>query len=659
MTLSMQEAIRQNTIGYSEGLPLGVPTSYGWYNGVFLTGINAPPSGFNAVTGWGQVYQDSTEPAYTNPNARVEVANSRTYVHLRSTGEWVLVQDQANNPIIGGHFAPDFHGENRHMNVTTRADGTASFAAPTTSYNDHFWTGTRGTYTPGDVDGVYVQMDMRVTDPNLNVIANVGADWWRNPTAPYVDGFSNNPGAGMSNWVDLSTEWRTLAFYAPPAIFQSDPPPPLAGSGGETTPPPVITPPSPTTPEATTPSPTTPSPTTPQPTGDNLLVNGSFEATAVREGAWSASRSIPGWTALSGSSIELWNNHNGVRATDGSNFGELDYLGARDGMYQTVRTEAGQSYALSFDARSRPGFTASTTTIEVLWNDSVVATVPPGSNWSNHSFTVTGTGGDDRLTFREAENQGGDGLGALYDNVRLVASGSSAQAPSPAPAPAPTQPAAGDNLLVNGSFEATPVASNEWRSFDSIEGWRAVSGGTIELWNNLNGVRATDGSNFGELDYLGAQDGLYQTVSTEAGQTYDLSFDARSRPGFGASTTTMEVLWNDQVVASVPPGTDWSTYNFSVTGTGGSDRLTFREAEGQGGDGLGALYDNVRLVAAGSASNAAPASASQTDRSVDLMTQYAASTVTSSNTGSTSVFDQTRGTESLAPTLTNTHQLVG
>ena len=110
------------------------------------------------------------------------------------------------------------------------------------------------------------------------------------------------------------------------------------------------------------------------------------------------------------------------------------------------------------------------------------------------------------------------------------------------------------------------------------------------------------------------------------------------------------------MVASVPPGSNWRTYNFSVTGTGGNDRLTFREAQGQGGDGLGALYDNVSLVAAGSTGNTALASATQTDPAIDLMTQYSASTTTSSNTGSSSVFDPTK-TESLAPTLTNTHQL--
>ena len=130
---------------------------------------------------------------------------------------------------------------------------------------------------------------------------------------------------------------------------------------------------------------------------------------------------VPGWTAISGSAIELWNNLIGVDATNGQNFGELDYLGRQDGFYQDVKTVAGQKYDLSFDARSRPGFTSATTSMDVLWNGSLVATVPPGDSWQNYDFTVVGTGGQDRLTFREVAGQGSDGLGALYDNVALVA----------------------------------------------------------------------------------------------------------------------------------------------------------------------------------------------------------------------------------------------
>jgi hypothetical protein len=186
----------------------------------------------------------------------------------------------------------------------------------------------------------------------------------------------------------------------------------------------------------------------------------------------------------------------------------------------------------------------------------------------------------------------------------------------------------GSNLLVNGSFEASPVAPHHWAGFSSIPGWTALTGGTIELWNNLNHVHATNGSNFGELDFLGARDGLYQTVKTTAGQSYDLSFDARSRPGVSSSTTTIEVLWNNSVVATVPPGNAWRNYHFTVEGTGGQDKLTFREAAGQSADGLGGLYDNVSLVPAGPATavqqNTVHSAIADSTQAMNLMTQYSA-----------------------------------
>lgn len=158
-------------------------------------------------------------------------------------------------------------------------------------------------------------------------------------------------------------------------------------------------------------------------TGDgNLLVNGSFEEQVQGENTWTASTSTTGWTAISGGFIETWRTHNGVTATDGKQHLELDYLGsARDGLYQDVQTKANESYTLSLDAMVRPGMSVGTSGIEIVWNGTVIATYYPGTGWQSTSVTVTGTGGMDRLTLREVNSEGGDGVGALVDNVRLVA----------------------------------------------------------------------------------------------------------------------------------------------------------------------------------------------------------------------------------------------
>lgn len=273
-TSSLTDAIYQNTVGNSEGFPLGVPQGYDWYSGTNTIVGDKPPSGFTSVTGWGQVYPQAGAETSANASADVQVANFKTYVHL-TNGGWVLVQDQSTNPIAGAHFTADFSGAaNLPWNETTLADGSSSMDAPKNGYNDHFWPGARGSYGAGMIDGVFVEAQMKTDNPNANLVANLGADWWRSPSAPYVDGFANNPSPGMSDWVKLTTDYQTLYFSSlSPAKLQADPPPGLSSVVDETTPPVVTTPPvtSPpiTPPEVTTPPVTSPEAPTPPTASDS------------------------------------------------------------------------------------------------------------------------------------------------------------------------------------------------------------------------------------------------------------------------------------------------------------------------------------------------------------------------------------------------------
>src|SRR5258708_5902046 len=204
MDFSIYDLIRQNTIGQSEGFPVGVPKSYSWYQGWNVGGQSAPPADFTPVEGWGQVYpKGGAAVTNSNPNAIVEVANAKTYVHIKQTGQWVLVQNQSKLQMTGGHFVPDFAGNVAiPMKVIPLAGGHTAFAVPPPGYNNHFWYGSRGTYAAGTVDAVYVQMDMRVSDSDLKLVAMVGADWWRDASAPYLDDHSNNPGIGGHQLVE-------------------------------------------------------------------------------------------------------------------------------------------------------------------------------------------------------------------------------------------------------------------------------------------------------------------------------------------------------------------------------------------------------------------------------------------------------------------------
>jgi hypothetical protein len=231
ITAQILDAIDQNTPGRSAGYPVGVPTSYAWRRGSYKPqGASAPPSDFTAVTGWGAVYPKLGTAAYSNPDRNIVIANAKTYVHLNTTRQWVLVQDQSASGIGGAQFAADFkRTPPLPLKLSTQQDGSVVIGTPPPGYNAHFWIFDRGTYAAGSVDGVYVQMDVKTSDPNKEFVANVGADWWRDASAEFVQSFANNPGAGMSNWVELSTQWSTLRFYSwSTPTFVSDPPPPLA-----------------------------------------------------------------------------------------------------------------------------------------------------------------------------------------------------------------------------------------------------------------------------------------------------------------------------------------------------------------------------------------------------------------------------------------------
>jgi hypothetical protein len=591
MAISLSEVIAQNTVGGSDGKPAGIPAGWGFYNGTQGPGAQ-PPSGFTAVTGWAHVYQEAGAPAYSNPSASIEVANSKTYIHLKATGEWVLVQNQATNSMTGGQFVTDFSGPNRDMRISAGSSGSTAFGAPAAGYMDHVWPTARGTFAAGSVDAVYVQMDMRVTDPNLNLLAQLGADWWRDASAPFYSDFRNNPGVGTNNWVELSPEWKTMGYYSSTtAQFQANPPP-LLGSG-QTTPP-------------VTGTPDTTAPAAPK------IAAFTPDTGAVGDKITTASVLTLSGTAEAGSTVKLL-----------------------DGTTQIGTAKANASGAWSVATSQLPGGT--------------------------HNFTAKAT---------DAAGNTSSASPALSLKVDAATSPPVASPPVTSP-PVTSPPATGGNLLVNGSFEASSLAAGRWAGFSSIPGWTALTGGTIELWNNLNNVKATNGSNFGEIDHMTARDGLHQTVKTTAGQTYDLSFDARSRPDFAGLNPAIEVLWNDKVVATVPSGSDWKTQHFSVTGTGGQDRLTFREPSRGAADGHGALYDNVSLVAAGSASTSAiqpavpqtavqpavqqNATTAMSQKAMDLVTQYSATSFADSGPGFGSMLRQTDLTPALAQTLARSH----
>jgi hypothetical protein len=78
---------------------------------------------------------------------------------------------------------------------------------------------------PGRIPGAK-WAKLKTNQPDANLIAAVGPDWWRNSSAQFVAGFSNKPGLGQSNFIRLTANWQTLYYYSiSTPQFEHDVPP--------------------------------------------------------------------------------------------------------------------------------------------------------------------------------------------------------------------------------------------------------------------------------------------------------------------------------------------------------------------------------------------------------------------------------------------------
>ena len=155
--------------------------------------------------------------------------------------------------------------------------------------------------------------------------------------------------------------------------------------------------------------------------------------------------------------------------------------------------------------------------------------------------------------------------------------------------------AIGSQLLIDGGFESAKVGANTWTHQAQVGGWKSDT--EIEVWGKgFYGLKASEGNQFAELDYDTRASNICQDVKTEEGAEYTFNFDFMKRPDSAGGSDTINVYWNGKLVGSVDPTKSvWSTAQFKVVGTGGQDRIEFRESAGDN-DSYGGLIDNASLV---------------------------------------------------------------
>ncbi|MEM9899099.1 MAG: hypothetical protein AAF742_06945, partial [Pseudomonadota bacterium] len=355
--------------------------------------------------------------------------------------------------------------------------------------------------------------------------------------------------------------------------------------------------------------------------GENLLVNGSFETTG-------------GWTA---SDIFERRLEEGIPGTDdgfpdvaaeGSYVAELDNRSLVDFLYQDILTEAGKTYELSFASKLRDNATdPATNTFDVFWNGELLQTIVPTDteNWTYTTFTVTGTGGEDRLEFRETA-VGNDEFGGRIDDVQLreilsnsvttegtngqleasvslttsapiqytwTQTGGPAVTLSGADSKRPTFTFTRDsletsNLLTNGSFE----------SFDT--GWTFT--GNTGFVNEP--TRSTDGTR--HVAFNGAQSTpngtLEQAFSTEVGQAYLVVLDFGSYGGglgeqrllveaVGSSTLLSQTVFHEAETAAA----EFNRFVLEFTADSASTTLRFTDTSATSTN-VDGLLDYVAVI---------------------------------------------------------------
>lgn len=210
-----------STLGYArtqqplnhQAVPLGVPQGYSWQaHGNVQAGSN-PPSGYSAMTAWGQVFQVSGSASIP---LTLSLRHYKTYV-LTTSNQLIQVQNQGT--IAGAQFLPDYSGNSNTSANIVNSNGVMTVTVlPDKAFQ--FWPSGRVSISPyinpNTIKAWVVAVEAKVslpsgtTDPgiNTNYLLSVGADYWQTTSAPYP----NNAGIGQGRMTYLTTDWTCKVF---------------------------------------------------------------------------------------------------------------------------------------------------------------------------------------------------------------------------------------------------------------------------------------------------------------------------------------------------------------------------------------------------------------------------------------------------------------
>jgi hypothetical protein len=324
------------------------------------------------------------------------------------------------------------------------------------------------------------------------------------------------------------------------------------------------------------------------PVSTNLVVNGDFQDVIAGEDRFFDETEVEGWEAFdadTGQQINIFE----YNVAGYENVLDLDSTSAQfDRVFQRVDTEAAVEYLVTFDYRSHPANDVSasprTNDFEIWWDGSRVGAYTGGDSWNTGAIVVTAGDLDTTvLLFCEIPEDGfpgGDGRGALLDNIRVVAANSVG--------------------VSNGGFETTDDSDSVFYKPAQVDSWGAVAATNPDRWLKIFEGNAAEGNKYLNLDTTEThRDISYQDLTTEVGASYYVTFSMKTDGDQSVSSDELRVRWNGAWATTVFGTDTWETYAFMITADSATTRLTFLEPGESTGDGSGPLIDDVQMFVLG------------------------------------------------------------
>ena len=342
------------------------------------------------------------------------------------------------------------------------------------------------------------------------------------------------------------------------------------------------------------------------PAGTNLFVNGDFEtftsdattsvANEFATAEFLGSDAVSGFTVVDGDgdgsqriNLLTFDNDRGT-VLDVDSTPDQD-----DQVFQDVDVSVGQLYVFSFDFFGPDQLDSDSgppsNDFEVFYNGELLGVLEGINRFQQASFVVTGAANDPdgstnagdivsaRFEFRHGSegDRGGDGRGALIDEVSLVAVTS--------------------NSVVNGSFENNDSADGPDFAPDDVDGFSLFTFAD-DTEDRVIQIQSDDDGSGSFLNLNSSSDvvdQVFQDLATEAGQTYFVTFDLRADPTSTAAADQLSVRFDNEFAAAVFGTDQFQSFGILVEATSDTSRLTFREAGENTGSGAGAQIDNIQF----------------------------------------------------------------